>query len=165
MSANSLVTRKVYNFKSSGTRFSIEKGRSLERQAPPPVGIKTPVSFADKGQNFLTMNTTFAEQIHDNLVNLILTNHGERLAFPDFGANLMELTFEMQNEDGQGEAMDRIAKAVTKYMPYVVLETYKPFTEHFENKDVAKVGIQLTYGIPRLNISKKGLEVLLFAAT
>ena len=157
-------TAKVYNFKSVGTTMQTQQKRSLERQAPPPVGIKTPVALAEEGTNFLQMNTTFVDQIHDNLINLILTNHGERLGLPSFGANLMELTMEMQDEDGQAEAMSRISQAVLKWMPYVVLETFSPVIDRFNNQDIAKIGVSLTYSVPRLNSPSRGLEVILYSS-
>ena len=108
------------------------------------------------------MNTLF--QIHDNLENLILTNHGERLGLPDFGANLAELTFEMQDEDVQSEAMARVSKTVRKYMPYVQLETFSPFIDHFDNKEVAKVGLTIGYQVPKLRTEMRMIDVVLFCA-
>ena len=110
------------------------------------------------------MHDNFPDQISDNLKNLILTNHGERLGLPDFGAHLMELTFEMQDEGAQGEAMSRVSKAVRKYMPYVSLETFSPFTENFDNKEVARVGITIGYKVPKLRTEMRMLEVILYSA-
>ncbi len=164
MSVNRTSDRKVYSFKSVGK--TTEEARKLARALPeqPPVGIKTPVKLAERGNNFLEMHTNYPDQIHDNLINLILTNHGERLGHPKFGANLAELTFEMQEEGGQGEAMARISAAVRKYMPYVALETFSPVVDHFDNKEVAKIGVALTYTIPKLRTKTRSLEVILFAA-
>ena len=164
MSVDRSSNNKVYSFKSVGK--SIELQRKLVRDGPerPPVGIKTPVKLSEDGKSFVEMHKTFPDQIHDNLTNLILTNHGERLGLPDFGANLAELTFEMQAEGGQGEAMQRISAAVRKYMPYVSLETFKPVVEHFDNKEVAKIGVVLGYKIPRLKTKLRHLEVILFSA-
>ena len=156
---------KTYDFKSIGTTF-VRKAELDKRNNPaaPPVGIATPVSLNQTGRDFLRMHTDFGATLHDNLINLILTNHGERLAQPHFGANLMELAFEMQEDDGAAEAMARITSACSKYMPYIALETFEPIIERFENKEVAKVGVRLTYSIPRLKIRDKGLEVIIFSA-
>ena len=86
---------KKFNFKSSGVLYDT-KQKIVKSFDPvdPQVGIRTPISLSDIGENsFLVMNTSFGEQIHDNLINLLLTNHGERLCLPDFGANLLELAF------------------------------------------------------------------------
>ena len=156
---------KAYSFKSIGTTFK-QKAELDKRNNPvaPPVSIATPVSLSDIGPNFLRMHKDFASSIHDNLINLILTNHGERLALPLFGANLMELAFEMQSEAGSEEAMMRISEAVLKFMPYVALESFEPVIDLFENKEVAKVGVKLTYSVPRIKIKSRGLEVIIFSA-
>lgn len=156
---------KAYDFKSIGTTFT-KKAELDSRNNPvaPPVGIATPVALSDLGPNFLKMRTDFASSIHDNLINLILTNHGERLGLPFFGANLMELAFEMQNDDGAQEAMYRISEACRKFMPYVSLDTFEPVVELFENKEVAKVGVKITYSVPRIKVRKRGLEIIIFSA-
>lgn len=159
-------TIKKYNFKSAGVLYDTKLANEKSFDPiDPQVGIKTPISLSDVGENsFVKMNTNFGDQIHDNLINLILTNHGERLALPDFGANLKELAFEMQTESGQTEAMGRINSAIGKFMPFVVPVSFAPVVDYFENKDVAKVGVRMSYTVPRLNIKERGLEILIFSA-
>ncbi len=164
MSVNRASNLKVYSFKSSGRPTSLEKKLIQGALSQPPVGIKTPVALSEDGKSFLEMHTNYSDQIHDNLNNLILTNHGERLGMPDFGANLAELTFEMQNEHGQNEAMQRISKATRKYMPYVSLETFSPIVDRFDNKEVAKIGLQIGYKVPRLKTPLRTIEVILYSA-
>lgn len=156
--------RKVYSFKSVGKSAELQNKLARSIAERPPVGIKTPVSLSETSRSFLEMHDNFPDQLHDNLLNLILTNHGERLAHPDFGANLFELTFEMQNEGAQAEAMARISNAVRKYMPYVSLETFSPIVENFDNKEVARIGISVGYTIPKLRTEQRQLEVILFSA-
>jgi|TARA_R110002060_G_scaffold68228_4_gene76933 phage baseplate assembly protein W len=164
MAVTRRANTKQYDFKSTGTSFERQAEIDSRRVRSPPVGIKTPVSLGETGQGFLKMNITFADQIHDNLINLILTNHGERLGLPRFGANLMELAFEMQHESGANEAMKRITQAVNKWMPFVALSTFEPVVELFENKQVAKVGVKLTYSVPRIKVKERGMEVIVFSA-
>ncbi len=164
MSVNRVANRKVYSFKSAGKKTELERKLVRDISERPPVGIKTPVTLAESGKSFVEMHSNYPDQIHDNLINLIMTNHGERLGLPKFGANLTELTFEMQAEGGQAEAMSRISAAVRKFMPYVSLETFSPIVEHFDNKEVAKIGVTLGYRIPRLNTKVRHLEVILFSA-
>lgn len=156
--------RKVYSFKSVGQPAELQKKLARSTPERPPVGIKTPVALSERSRSFLEMHDNFPDQLHDNLLNLILTNHGERLAHPDFGANLFELTFEMQSEGVQAEAMARISSAVRKYMPYISLETFSPIVENFDNKEVAKIGIAVGYTIPKLKTDQRQLEVILFSA-
>ena len=165
MAVTRRANSKTYDFKSIGTTFQRKAELDARNNQPaPPVGIATPVSLSVMGPNFLRMNTDFPSTLHDNLINLMLTNHGERLGLPDFGANLMELAFEMQNDAGSQEAMARISSAVSKYMPYIALDSFEPIIDYFENKEVAKVGVRLFYSIPKLKVKNKGLEVIIFSA-
>jgi len=160
--------RKVYSFKSVGEiaaeREKFRKSQ-IEARKKPAFGIKTPVSLADGGTEFLTMNFSMADQVADNFRNLIMTNHGERLGLPDFGANLMELAFELQSEDGQGEAIARITRATTKYMPYIIPNTFEAIVDHFDNRNVAKVGVRISYDIPKLRVRDRILEVIIYTAS
>tara|TARA_Y100000034_G_scaffold129385_1_gene185733 strand:- start:12150 stop:12647 length:498 start_codon:yes stop_codon:yes gene_type:complete len=160
-----LGDKKVYSFKSVGeqTEERALQKKSFKRNIP--FGIKTPVALSSEGTEFIKMNYTMADQVGDNFKNMILTNHGERLGFPDFGANLMELAFELQSEAGQTEAINRISLAVGKYMPYLIPSTFEPITEYFDNKTVAKVGVRITYSVPKLSVKDKVLEVIIYSAS
>lgn len=164
MAITRVSNRKVYSFKSSGESVELASKNANSGVVVPPVGIRTPVSLSDDGKSFLKMHGNFPDQVHDNLRNLVLTNHGERLGLPDFGANLAELTFEMQDEDVQGEAMNRVSRTVRKYMPYVELETFSPFIENFDNKEVAKIGLTIGYKVPKLRTQQRMLDVILYCA-
>ena len=156
---------KQYSFKSVGQSVSSREARSASvSNKPQPIGIATPVSLEYGEFAFVKMHTDIGDQLTDNFRSLILTNHGERLGLYDFGANLLELTLEMQREEVQQEAMSRISSAVTKYMPFIELETFETFVENFDNKDIAKVGVRVGFNVPRLNIVNRKLEVVLFVA-
>lgn len=157
--------QETYQFKSSGMRFDQVVSAEQRKILSPSVGIATPVRLSVTGDSFLVMTTTYADALHDNLINLIMTNHGERLGFPDFGANLMELSFEMATEDGQSEAIKRINTAIQKYMPYIVPVTFEPIVELFDNKEIAKSGVKVAYNIPKLGVKRRSVEVIIFSAT
>ena len=85
-----------------------------------PFGIKTPLEIDTTGKSLFKMHFNFAEQMDDNLRNLIQTNFGDRLGFYNFGANLRPLLTEYTNkEDFDAEAMLRINTAISKWMPFV----------------------------------------------
>jgi len=160
--------RKVYSFKSVGQDAAERKkfrAEQISARNKTAFGIKTPVQLSTGGTEFLKMNYSMADQVSDNFRNLILINHGERLGFPDFGANLMELAFELQSEDGQQEAVHRISKAAGKYMPYLIPNTFEAIVDHFDNQTVAKVGLRISYDIPKLKVSNRILEVIIYTAS
>lgn len=161
MAINPNRSRKSYSFKSSGKNAITDDTLDLVAKEPPPIGIKTPVEISpDKG--LFTMHTDVGKQISDNLRNLIMTNYGERLGFYDFGANIRPLVFDLGSEDADQLAISRIKRAVGKYMPFVSLDGFQVFVDRHDNKEVAKVGIQVTYKIPQLDNYIRSLEVMLY---
>ena len=154
--------RKVYSFKSVGDLQVDLRNNSAQERQKNPIGIATPVQLGNN--SLLKMHTERLQVIKDNFRNLILTNHGDRLGFFDFGANLEELTFELGSEGGDAEATRRIAKTTAKYMPFIDLDTFEPFVERFDNQHTGKVGIRITYTVPAITTEKQGLEVLLYVA-
>ena len=152
-------TRKVYSFKSAGSTKRSSDNTPVAKQQKPPIGIRTPLEISSS-KGLFTMHTDVGKLIADNLRNLIQTNHGERLGFYDFGANLRPLVFNLGSEDADKVAIDRIAKAISKYMPFVSPENFQVFIDRFDNEEVAKVGIVITYTIPRINNDIRRLEVL-----
>ena len=49
-------------------------------------------------------------------------------------------------------------------MPYVSLDTFEPFIEKFDNQHTGKVGIRVTYTVPKISNELKAVEVLLYVA-
>jgi hypothetical protein len=82
----------------------------------------------------------------------------------DFGANLIELAFELGTEEGDTMAVQRIAAAASKYMPYLELTTFEPIVEHQDNVHTAKVGVRVFYNIPSLGVTGQGIEVIIYTA-
>ena len=125
-----------------------------------PYGIKTPLSIDTSGKSLFEMHFDFAEQMDDNLKNLILTNHGERLGMYNFGANLRPLLTEYSNkEDFDSEAMIRINTAITKWMPFVTPIGYDSKNDLENNNYLAIVKIIMTYSVPNTPIKERLIEV------
>ena len=72
------------------------------------------------------MHTSIADQINDNLRNMILTNQGERLGKYDYGANLRQILAGFStNPEVETIVMQSIMATVEKYMPFVSLDTFE----------------------------------------
>ncbi|MBK23608.1 MAG: hypothetical protein CME70_06335 [Halobacteriovorax sp.] len=158
--ANQIATK--YSFKSVGIN---ESDRIIDGIIPPneiPIGFKTPLEPGINNHGLFKMHTALADQIHDNFRNLLMTNHGERLGFFDFGANLEELVHELGSESGDTKAISRIKVSTTKYLPYIELDTFETSVEHHDNQHVAKVKIRITYKVPKLNNNIKAMEVTMY---
>lgn len=157
-----MAEARSYSFKSVGEDLAAKKQRETSiASAAPPIGIKTPIELGDEGDGLFKMHRNLADQVKDNLRNLIMTNHGERLNFYDFGANLMPLLSELASEDGDMEAMRRIQSAVSKYMPFVSLENFAASAVPTENESQARIRILVTYSVARANIASDTLSVTL----
>lgn len=154
--------RKVYSFKSVGELDADNRQNDQTVKVKLPIGIATPVSLGTN--SLLKMHTSQLKVISDNFRNMLMTNHGDRLGFYDFGANLEELTFELGSESADAEATRRIAKTTAKYMPFVSLDTFEPFIEKFDNQHTGKVGIRVTYTVPKISNDMNAVEVLLYVA-
>lgn len=128
-----------------------------------PVGIKTPMSLG-VGSDLMDMHFSVADQIKDNLRNLLVTNHGERVGFYDLGANLYPLLSEYSNkQEFDQEAMVRINTTTTKWMPFVDLEGFdsRPLLE--DNKTLAQISLLIEFSVPSIQLSRQRLELVLSA--
>lgn len=129
-----------------------------------PVGIKTPLQLGAVGEGIFAVHYDLADQVNDNLRNLILTNWGERLGLYDFGANLRELATELTSRDDfDNEAVIRIKNSVSKWMPYVVLNDFIPLIDHEQNEKTAIINFRITYDVPVLGVVNRGLEITIWA--
>jgi len=150
-----------YSFKSVGKTQEVIEQETLAA-SPIPFGIKTPVQLGSS-EGIFAMNYNLADQFSDNLKNLLLTNWGERLGLYDFGANLRPLTTEFVSQDNfDNEAIGRIQSAVNKWMPFIDLESFSSQVNRSENKNTAIVNVNITYNIPALNVTGRGLQITLY---
>lgn len=159
----------VINFKSVGEKST--DPQFLQEKEKPLIGIRTPLQISyDQDSPFL-MRDSLEDQIQDNLKNLILTNHGERLGYYDLGANLKPLTMDFSSysyndstDAFEEEIASRIKNAVDKYMSYVKLQTFESKPLQDDNSHVGKLLFKITYDIesPTLNVQGKSLEMTLF---
>jgi len=148
------------SFKSVG---ELTTDTQLRTQPDPlPIGITTPLQIGVGNDGIFRMHRNLASQIADNLRNLILTNHGERLGMYDFGANLNPILFSYTSPDWETDAMMRIKGAVTKFMPFVSLDS---FESEIDNNDAdagsATIVITVAYSVPTAAITDKAIKVFL----
>lgn len=148
-----MAQTKSYSFSSVGTKKTQFDATIAASVVEPPIGIKTPLELGNSADGIFKMHRSLSDQIKDNLINLILTNQYDRLAFPDFGANLRPLLTELGSNDGDNEAMARIQRAVSKYMPFVSLENFITTPISSDDASIARIKMVITYSVPRANIT------------
>jgi phage baseplate assembly protein W len=150
----------TFSFKSSGKTSSIATG-VVPSTFELAIGFKTPLQLGEK--TIFAMNYNIADQVHDNLRNLLLTNWGERLGFYYFGANLRELTTEISNVETFEElAIERIREAVSTWMPFVNLKNFSSKIDKTNNNDTGIIRIMITYSVPQLLVENRALQISLF---
>ena len=104
-------------------RQGLHKAKSLVIPKK-PIGIKTPLERGSKqGESLFRMHFDITKQIEDNLKNLLMTQKGERLGFPDFGTQLKEIYSNntLENEEIVNIASNEVQSAVSKFMPSIRL--------------------------------------------
>ena len=90
---------------------------TLDLQKNIAIGIALP--FNAPGVFKATFST--ADQIKANLINLVLTNKGERILNQEFGTDLKRVLFEGITEETTELIKELILDSVSKYIPEVEL--------------------------------------------
>ena len=110
------------------------------------------------------MHFSLADQIADNLRNLVMTNHGERVGIYDFGGNLRPLTMELAQPVWEEEAMIRIKTAVSKFMPFVELRTFETAPQEATSVGLGRIAIRMTYTVQGVQERERALEIIMSVA-
>ena len=162
-----MQVRKKYDFSSVGElKEDLDKSRrnSAADGQQIPYGIKVPLELGSDSDGLLKMHYSADDALADNFRNMVMTNHGERIGLYDFGANLTELAFELGTDQFDSEAIRRIRRTTEKYMPYIQLLTFEPLVDRNDNKEVAKVGVRITYKVNALSQKERAIEAIVYVA-
>jgi phage baseplate assembly protein W len=96
------------------------------------------------------------DQIRANLINYLLTNKGERVFNPDFGADLRALLFEQIDNLTTDALQDIIQQDISRFFPNVVIKQIE-----FNNlEDNNTINFTLVYTITLFN-SEDSINILL----
>lgn len=110
------------------------------------INIQFPFSDDPDGK-FLKMNDDAKKAIKADLMHLLLTNKGERLYMPDFGANLRQYVFEQNDEPSWNGIRNEINTAVRKYIPNLIItELSTTPSEDNDHAVVVKIDYTVTTG-------------------
>ena len=112
------------------------------------VGITLPLTKGSNG--YFDVSYTTKEQIKTNIKSLILTNKGERLMEPDFGADLRKVLFEPITSDLDTILETRITEAINRWMPYVNVESIV-YDVSDSLKDTNRIDLELKYSLKYSN--------------
>lgn len=104
------------------------------------LGANYPLQQSNDG--YFDKTYTTLEHTRANIINVLSTKKGERLARPEFGTNLEELLFEPMSQQLESDIREEINSAVNRSLPYVTIENLAVSRD--ENKKVASVEIEFT---------------------
>jgi len=105
----------------------------------PGKGIGVSLNFTEDG--VFNVNYTTQNQLNSNLVNFFLTNRGERVANPNFGANLRQFVFEQVSTNNIEAIRDKIKYDIRQNFPNVKVNEIVILGD----EDVNSIQIQLYY--------------------
>lgn len=117
----------------------------LDTQARKAIGVAIP--FTNKA--VFTSNYTTKEQIKANLVNYLLTNKGERIMQPNYGANLREIIFEQLTNQTSDFLKKRIQDGISQNFPQVIVNEIFIVNHNDENL----IQVIITYNVANFGIS------------
>jgi len=120
-------------------RFPID---SVQRKA---VGFSLPMN----APAVFSPTYNVREQTKSNLINYLLTNKGERVFNPDFGADLRNLLFQNVNDVTTEELSNVIQQDLINYFPQVEVKQIK-FVNQPDNNTI---NFTLTYTIANFGIT------------
>tara|TARA_R110000737_G_scaffold64939_1_gene92706 strand:- start:6558 stop:6965 length:408 start_codon:yes stop_codon:yes gene_type:complete len=89
------------------------------------------------------------EQTKANLINYLLTNKGERVFNPNFGADLRNLVFENVTDRTTDELQEIIQNSINVYFPQVTIKEIKFINQPDNNT----INFSLTYTIANFGIT------------
>ena len=101
------------------------------------IGIRFP--FNAGGVFYSTLTT--AEQAKSNILNVLLTEPGERIFKPNFGVGLRNYIFE--NVPNRDELEERIKIQTERYIPQIEIEDVAVY----KGRDSHNLNIEITYNV------------------
>ena len=157
-----------FSFKSSGRKkdnrvFDVEVSNTVT------FGMKTPLTNM-QGNTLFDMHTDAIDQIRDNMKNLLMTNHGERVGLYDYGANLYPLLFDMATiDDFEQEVTKRIMESITVYMPGItvddvqILEMDRTEKTLINKKSLTKLKVRVFFSLIALRATNLTVDIALIS--
>jgi uncharacterized protein len=116
----------------------------IDLQPRVAIGISLPFN----GPTGFNGTYTTADQLRTNILSFLLTNRGERLYRPNFGANLRSLIFEQQNNFTLDQLNSIITSQVETQFPGVSVLN----VDIDSQPDLNTINVSVSYGVVNTNI-------------
>jgi|TARA_B100001564_G_scaffold21645_1_gene16258 phage baseplate assembly protein W len=130
----------------------IQSKNPIDLQPSRAVGFGFPLN----GDAVFVPTFTTREQTKANMINYLLTNRGERVFRPNFGADLRALLFENIVDSELDDLRSVIQSDISRFFPNVVVKELQ-----FDNDpDRNEINFTLTYEIVNLGV-RDNLEIVI----
>jgi phage baseplate assembly protein W len=106
------------------------------------INIRFPFRDSPIG-NFLELTKVDKRAIKSDLMHLLLTNKGERLYLPDFGANLKKYLFEPNITEVSSDIRNELQTAIDEYIPNLKIDKLE-VTPYEDNEHAVIVKLEYT---------------------
>jgi uncharacterized protein len=116
----------------------------IDLQPRVAIGISLPFN----GTTGFNSTYTTTDQLRTNILSFLLTNKGERLYRPNFGANLRSLIFEQQNNFTLDQLNSIITSQVETQFPGVSVLNVDVDSQ----PDLNTINVSVSYGVANTNI-------------
>jgi phage baseplate assembly protein W len=121
--------------------MAILLGRKFPIDTQPAKAVGVALPFNAPG--VFTSNYTTSKQLQSNLINFFLTNRGERVLDPTYGANLRATIFEQITQGNLDALKSKIETDLTTNFPDVRLADL----EVLGNEDLNAIQVNITYTV------------------
>jgi|688.fasta_scaffold156182_2 phage baseplate assembly protein W len=121
--------------------MAILLGRKFPIDTQPARAVGVALPFNAPG--VFTSNYTTSKQLNSNLINFFLTNRGERVLDPTYGANLRAVIFEQITEGNLDALKSKIELDLTTNFPDVRLANL----DILGNEDLNEIQVRITYTV------------------
>ena len=106
------------------------------------IGFTLPLRRANGG--YFEMSNDLMTQIKSNFINLVSTMKGERLSNPEYGCDIHQVIFDMNDTDLYPRAREAVERAVARWMPYIQLDQFEVETTDSQ-RDKYQAKIYMSY--------------------
>jgi phage baseplate assembly protein W len=132
--------------------------RILNNRFPIDVIGRKAVGFSLPFNGPAVFNPTYTvrDQTKSNLINYLLTNKGERVFNPEFGADLRNLLFQNIADSTTEELENRIQNDINNFFPQVAIKQI----QFINQPDLNQINFSLSYTIANFGITDD-IQILL----
>ena len=107
------------------------------------IGLRLPMQYDDV-RGFFPGTSTTLTQTGSNIRNLLLTNKGERVGQPTFGADIFLTLFEPMSDQLINSVEEKISESIAEWLPHVAINKLSVEPDSVE---VNQLNIELEFSL------------------